>query len=465
MSSIIPDSNQSSDSNKGLPPSNLPKQGWIRRSVPWLVTAGVLVLTVWFSYYWMTNRPTAKRRPRPQSTALVTVVPVTVTQQIVLVEAMGTVVPAREMPLTSRVAGEIVDLSASFIPGGQFRARQRVAKVDPRDFELAVQLQSAQVARAAAEVAKASSTILQRQADLDKAQADLALEKGRREAAMGEYKLLGEMIRDEDKSLILREPQQQQAKAACASARASLESAKATKSAAEATHRASQVSLDQAKLDLARTDIVAPFDAMVQTRKVNLGSNVVKGTVFATLVGTDQYWMDISVPVDELPWLAIPGFTSKTGSTVRIYCDGAWPAGTHRTGVVTRLRGEIESQGRMARLLVTVDDPLDLKKPAGQRRPLILGDYVRVEIVGRRLENVVCVARAALRDGGQVWVMNEKNQLEIRDADVIWANDDSVFLSSGLVGGDRLIVSDLGTPVSGLPLRAEAPVAKEAPRD
>jgi RND family efflux transporter MFP subunit len=465
MSTIIPDSNDSSDSNRGLPPSDLPKEGWIRRSAPWLITVGVLALTAGFSYYWMTNRPTANRKPRPQSTALVTVVPVTVTQQTILVEAMGTVVAAREMPLTSRVAGEIVELSESFIPGGQFRARQRIAKVDPRDFELAVQLRTAEVARAAAEVTKASSTILQKQAGVDKAQADLALEKGRREAALGEYKLLGETIREVDKSLILREPQQQQAKAACASARASLESAKATKAASEATHRASQVSLDQAKLDLLRTDIVAPFDAMIQSRKVNLGSNVVKGTVFALLVGTDQYWMDISVPVDELPWLAIPGFTSKTGSTVRIYCDGAWPAGTCRTGVVTRLRGEIESQGRMARLLVTVDDPLDLKKPAGQRRPLILGDYVRVEIVGRKLENVIRVERVALRNGGQVWVMNDKNELEIRDVKVIWSKEDAVFLSSGLGAGDRLIVSDLGTPVPGLRLRAEVPAVKEARRD
>ena len=124
---------------------------------------------------------------------------------------------------------------------------------------------------------------------------------------------------------------------------------------------------------------------------------------------------------------------------------------------------QIEPEGRMARLLVVVKDPLELKATPEARRPLILGGYVRVEIVGQKLTNVVRVERTALRNGNQVWVMAPDDTLEIRDVRIAWAGNNHVCVDEGLLAGDRLVVSDLGTPVSGMALRTDESV-KAGPR-
>ena len=80
-------------------------------------------------------------------------------------------------------------------------------------------------------------------------------------------------------------------------------------------------------------------------------------------------------------------------------------------------------------------------------------NYVRVEMVGRNLPNVVRVARTHLRDGDRVWVMAPDNTLDIRTVAVAWGGNDHVCVSDGLADGDRLIVSDLGAAVQGMALR------------
>jgi hypothetical protein len=88
-------------------------------------------------------------------------------------------------------------------------------------------------------------------------------------------------------------------------------------------------------------------------------------------------------------------------------------------GRVVRLYGEIEAEGRMARLLVAVDDPFCLK-PANQDQPkLLMGTFVQAEIEGRTLESVYPIARPHLRDNNTVWIMDANDQLEIRPGQIV----------------------------------------------
>ena len=449
-----------------MPADETPRPGGIRRVIPWVLTVLVLAAAGAISYHWMTNQPTAQRRPPKPTAARVDVQPVRQSEETITVSAMGTVVPAREMALASRVAGEVVAVSDQFVTGGRLTPKDVAVKIDPADYDLAVRQREAELARASADVAQARSVILQRQSDVAKADADLVMEQGRRSAALGEYELLGESVTEADKDLVLREPQLKQAKASVASAKASLVSANASLAAAKASEQAATVALEKARLDLARTAIRPPFDAVVLTRNVNVGSNVPVNAALATLVGTEQYWVEISIPADQLQWLRIPGFNSTTGSSAKVFAESAWSS--YRTGTVLRLVGQIEPEGRMARVLVAVDDPLDLKAKPDQRRPLILGDYVRVELTGPKLADAIRIDRSSLREGQKVWVMNDADQLEIRDVEIAWSNPQIVLIGSGLKADERLIVSDLGAPVAGMALRASGDLpddAKGAPRD
>lgn len=436
----------------------------LRRLAMLFVVLAVLGVAGGISAHWLTNRPQARRRPPQRQAMLVEVRRVQLQEENVVIQAMGTVVPAKSIELASRVSGEIVQVSPNLIPGGRFMANEFMAKVDPTDFELAVRLQQAQAKRASADVEQAASAITQREADLAKAESALTLEMGQQSAAEGEYKLLGKTVKPEDESLVLREPQLKQAKANCLAAKGAKRAAEAARDAAKAAETASEVALEQAQLDLKRTEIRAPFNTMVRSRNVDLGAQVAVGSSLASLVGTDEYWVEAAVRVDHLERIQIPGFNSEGGSAVRIYHERASDPETYSSGVVKRLMSEIEPQGRMARLLVSVEDPLELKAAPEHRRPLILGRYVRVEIVGQKLSQVVRVERTALRDGNKVWILGPDDTLEIRDVKISWAGNNHVYVAAGLGPDDQLIVSDLGAPVAGMALRTSESPGARAPQ-
>jgi len=179
----------------------------------------------------------------------------------------------------------------------------------------------------------------------------------------------------------------------------------------------------------------------------------------AELVGTDVYWVQAAVPVDRLKWIEFPGGTGGQGLPALVKYAGEY----ERSGVVVNLLGDLDPDGRLARVLVEVDDPLDLAYEGPARPPLLLGDYVKVEIQGRPLTNVIRIPRTALREGEQVWVVGEDGRLEVRAVDIVWRDLDSVLLREGLADGDRLIVSDLPTAVSGMQVRVEGAARDQSP--
>ena len=415
------------------------------------------------SAYWLMNRPAARRRPPKAEAALVEVTRVRLGREKVIVQAMGAVIPAREVKLAAQVGGKITAVSEDVIPGGRLAAEAEILQIDPWDYLLAIEQRDS-------DLTTARSNLTRFRSALTKAENDLKIEMGRQSMAADEYALLKEQVdvAGPDKDLLLRKPQ-------LAIAQANVSAARANVSAAEASVAAAGAALEKADLDLMRTTVLAPFNVSVQARHVEKGSIVNPSAALVSLVGTDQYWVRVTVPTDQLRWIRIPGRNGEAGSTVRIYDPTDWggteepggaasrpasraagkdkPPRPHRIGHVLRLLPNLETAGRMAQLLVSVTDPLHLKKAAPPHRRLVLDAYVNVEIVGRKMARVFRLPRTALRDGSQVWILSKKNTLEIRTVRVVWSTKENVFVTEGLGAGDRLITTDLAGPVEGMVLR------------
>jgi len=394
------------------PPPTVPRwASWLAR----LALMGALLAGgTWICWYWLAHRPVSQRKRPERRATLVEVSQVAPVTRRVVVRAMGTVVPAREIQLAAQVGGRVVDVNAALTPGGRFQAGQRILQIDPGDYQLAVR---------------------QRSCDLVCAQSEQTVEAGRQSVARREYELLGQDVSESDKELLLRRPQLAMAGAAVEEAEAALE---------------------QAKLNLERTVVTAPFNAIVQSRGVDVGSHVNPGAALASMVGTDEYWVRVSVPAHQLRWIELAGADGQGGSPVRVSWESGWGLGVSRRGVAQRLMTNLETAGRMAQVLVAVRDPLELALAPDRRHPLVLDSYVRVEIEGREVEGVVVVPRTALRDGGKVWVMAGGSKLDIRDVTIAWSGAEEVYASRGLNAGEKLIVSDLGAPVQGMAIRTAA---------
>jgi len=250
--------------------------------------------------------------------------------------------------------------------------------------------------------------------------------------AKREWELLSgtQPVQDMEKELALRKPHLEKARAELAAAQAELETA---------------------MLNLDRTRIMAPFNAMVRSKSVDLGSQVTPQDSLAELVGTDAYRIQTSIPMDHLGWIQIPGRAGGSGSKARII----YAQGHECTGTVTRLMGYLSTEGRMARILVEIKDPLGLKAEEQDRVPLLIGEYVRVEVQGRKLDRAFQIPRTALRDNSSVWIVTEDQTLEIRKVRPVWRDADIVLLQDGLNPHERLVVSDLPAAVEGMPVRID----------
>lgn len=374
-----------------------------------LIPLIILGTAIGAASYLKSSGPKTKKRP---PTKLIPVVQVNTLQPSsypVIISAMGTVIPAREMVLKPRVSGEIVEVHPEFTEGGLLQKDMQVLQIDPEDYRL---------------------NRSQKQSAVTDAEYALKLELGHQSVAQREWELLNgtKPQQEEELELALRKPHLDKARADLAAA---------------------QADLKKAVLELERTRITAPFNAMVRSKSVDLGSQVTPQEPLAELVGTDAYWIRISVPVDRLAWIQIPTKAGDSGSQARI----VYSQGHECHGTVIRLMGDLSEEGRMARILVEVKDPLGLTALNNNRPPLLIGEYVRVKIEGRQLDDVFQIPRSALRDNSRVWIVRKNHTLEIRPVNPIWRDADVVLIKNGLAPGEKLIVSDLPAPVAGVKLR------------
>jgi len=386
-------------------------QKFLGASVKTVVAVLIIGGAIWIYHYQIKTSPRIGRKKPPRQPRLVQVASLQRCDCTTTVTGDGVVMPAQQVTLRPQVIGQVVELSEDVVPGGIVQKGQNLLEIDRRDYQILVR---------------------QRQYDVARAEKDMKVEQGNRAIAEQEYELLGESVTEEDRELVLREPQ-------LASAQAAQESA--------------QAAFEKAQLDLSRCDIAAPFNAVVQERKIDLGATVSLNTDLVTLVGTDEAWMEVKVWVDQLKWLTIPRTTNEIGSKVKIYNKLAWGEDRFRTGQVLCLIGELEKLGRLARVLVSVNDPFCLKPENSDLPQLLMGSYVSAEIEGRKLTSVFEIDRSQFRENNTVWIMSQAGELEIRPVQVCFSDAEKVYVAAGLKENERLVVTDIAAPVQGMPLR------------
>ncbi len=382
------------------------------RSRGLLAFLGILILVggIGGAVLLVKTKPKAEKKKRASMIPVVESVVLKATDENMIINAMGTVIPAVDINLQSEVNGRIVWIHPDFVEGGFVNKGDILIKVENTDYKL---------------------SLLRRQAQFKIEESNLRLEEGRQDIAKREWEMLNVKadIEEADRELALRKPQRIKQRALVEAARADVE---------------------QAELMLSRTEIKAPFAAVIKRALVNVGDQASLGKVLAQLVGTDTYWVLASVRVSELKWVSLPDADGNNGTTVKIILSDDQV----REGVVIRQLPDLESNGRMARLLIAVNHPLG-GKGSTQQSKMLLGQYVRVKIKGPIYKNVYRISRDALRDGNELWIFDKDKKLNIVNATVLWGDTDSVVLAGDgvLHDGDKLIMTDLDVVVEGMKLR------------
>ena len=275
------------------------------------------------------------------------------TEQRAEVVGQGLVEPARAVALSAQVSGLVTRLHPAFAAGGLVTEGDRLAQLDPTDYQIAVQEAQARVTIAEQEV---------------------QLEAGRREVALKEWEAMGKRragkVDDGARERATRVPQQR---------------------VAEANLKVAQSALQRARVALGRATLKAPFNAIVLSESLELGQLVGPGAPVAQLAGTDAYWVKVAVPSAELEWLTVPVAEGERGSRAVVRYDIGERV-VEREGSVVRLLGQLETTGRMAQVVVEVPDPT---RGVERGEALLIGAQVEVRLEGRPVDQVFELPRAA----------------------------------------------------------------------
>ncbi|MBN2718041.1 MAG: efflux RND transporter periplasmic adaptor subunit [Deltaproteobacteria bacterium] len=327
------------------------------------------------------------------------------------VQASGSVQAAMQITLMPEVTGKIKWVSPNLIPGSRFSEGEVIARIDKSDYRLALEQQIGQV---------------------EQAKLNLTLEQSRGQVAREEWALIKgqNATSGEPADLALRKPHLEEARQMQASA---------------------QSSMARAALNLKKTVIRAPFDAMVLEKNVDIGQVVGPSSPLVSLMGTEELWVQVSVPVELLSAIRIPGLnaTAEEGSLASVIQSVGDNKQIVRKGKVIRLLGRLDSRNRTATLLVSVPTPFDI---GDSQLPLLAGAYVDVEIEGDVRQDVIRIPRGAHREGAFVWRVSKDNRLQRVAVQVAWKEPEYVILSSGIAAGDEIVTSPISFPLEGMPV-------------
>jgi RND family efflux transporter MFP subunit len=217
----------------------------------------------------------------------------------------------------------------------------------------------------------------------------------------------------------------------------------------EATLREARAGVEQARRDLSRTKLQAPFDGLVRNEHVDVGQFVTRGQGIGTIYATDYVEVRLPISADQLGYLGLPVSTrGQIPDDLRPPVTIAADFGDTRLlwmGQLVRLEAEFDEQSRMvygvARLLVEEDEDT----------PIIpVGLFVQADIRGRSEEHAIRLPRTAMRDDNQVLVVDENNRLHFRQVSLLRLEHDDVLIREGLENGEFVCISPLQTVVEGM---------------
>ncbi len=377
------------------------KRAWLRKTLVILVP----ILIFAFAFFGLFAMQAGKQKPEVQKrrdpTLAVMAVPAFRETVVLDVVVQGQTRPRTQVDMSPQVGGKIIYVSPQFVAGGQFSKGDTLLRLEQADYQVAV-------LRAEAAVARAEQVVVR-----EKAEGQIAAE---------DWKDLGRG--GAPSALTLRKPQ-------LAEAEASLKSA--------------QADLDNAKLQLGRTFIRAPFNGRISERFADIGQFVGPGTRLAQIFSTESVEVPLSINDADLTRLALPVSMSASDKTANLDVTlSAVIAGERRewAGKIVRTGGVFDPQTRTISAIAEVKDPFG-KGMSKDGFPLPPGLFVEAEILGQTLEDAIVIPRDSLRPEDKVYVVDDKGEAQSRDAVVLDTNADRAVIASGVEPGELVIISPL----------------------
>ncbi|WP_146393593.1 efflux RND transporter periplasmic adaptor subunit [Allorhodopirellula solitaria] len=212
--------------------------------------------------------------------------------------ADGTVVPYREASLATEVAGRIVEKSPLCEAGKYVTKGHVLMKIDPTDYALQVEQLQREQQQAYESLGEVDQEMINTNRSMELARADIELlqrEVARRDALPDQFASQGEL--DQARRAVLTAEQQ------LVLYQNQLELARKKRTRLESSERLAALQLEAAKINLQRTEIVAPMDGVIVSEQAELNTFVSRGSPVVTIEDTSKVEVASKLRVDQLYWV------------------------------------------------------------------------------------------------------------------------------------------------------------------
>lgn len=310
----------------------------------------------------------------------------------VFVKTHGIVQAHNETTLSAQVSGQITLINPAFEIGSYFAEGDVLVELDARDYETR-----------------------------------LAMAKASHLSAIASDKLA---TQDHDRIMDLFENDN-------IGTQADVDLAIATQSRAAAELVSVNAQLDQAKRDLDRSIIRAPFAGRVRTKNVGLGQSVNPGMPLGTVFAVDFAEVRLPIAARQLAYLELPELEDDTPVDVVLRDTISEASETVWNAKIVRTEGALDQDSLELFAIARIDDPFGLQSG---HPPLRIGQPVEGAVTGITLTNVMALPRGAVREIDKVNLVNEADMtLVIVTVIPLWANEDHIFVRDPLIEEGALL--------------------------
>ena len=220
--------------------------------------------------------------------------------------------------------------------------------------------------------------------------------------------------------------------------------------AAVASVEVAKAQLEQAKINLSYCSMTSPFDGLIGKRYVDLGNLVGGGekTLLVNVVQLNPMYVEFSPSVSDFSEF----LKHKKNMPFDVKITLPYSEKVIFKGKVDLVNNEADIPTSTILMRAIIDNPDNLLRP---------GIYVNLNLILTTNEKVMLIpSKAVLETQGKksVFVINDKNQIEVRDIETSGQYQEQSIIGSGINVGDIVVTDNLqkmrpGQPVT--PIFAE----------
>ena len=394
-----------------------------------LIICGVIITSaILIGKYLIESKPQSKPKEIVKQLPFVDIVEANLVSQRATIEAFGTVQARTLTNLIAEVPGliegvapfenEVNQSIASFQNGGFFEKGDLLVKIVDTDL-----------------LAREAETL----ANLRRTEYQLAQERALADQAKTEW---GDRDWKLATALVKRQPQ--------------ILKAEAEAKAAEALH-------NQAKKNVLKANVRAPFRGRILNILADVGQQVGSGSssALAKIYSIKKGEVQLALSRKELSFLNFNEGSPHGENQIAVEIVNEEEKAIH-SGVIDRSQGIIDPRTRLHNLVARFEncftDPFNQISKIGN--PLSIGQFVKLKLIGPKID-VFIIPISAFREQNTILVLDQEDRLTVRKVKSVKRDGLEVWVVGGIQDGERVCITPMDIIAEGMKVKISSSTADQ----